>query len=307
MKIIITAPAHPVLKERLQNKGFHVVYQPSISYNELLEIIADASGLVVTTRLTVDAALLEKASNLKWVGRLGSGVELIDTSYAAERNIAVISTPEGNRNAVAEHCLGLLLNLTNHISRSFAEVKQGLWLRNENRGTELKGKTVGIIGFGNTGSSFAALLKPFGVNVLVYDKYRTGFEDDNVEKVGLEEIQKEAHVISLHLPLTAETFHFANEAFFSALRRQPFFITTCRGKVTDTAALIHALEHGRVAGAALDVLENEKINALTEKQQAEFNFLSAHPNVILTPHIAGYSHEAFQKMSETLLQKLGFD
>ncbi len=303
--IIITANAHPVLAETLIQRGYEVLYAPDITYEELSEKIASVTGLVVTTRLKIDKAILEKASRLKWIGRLGSGLELIDLAYAAEKNIQCISTPEGNRNAVAEHALGLLLNLTNNITKSQLDVRNGNWLREENRGIEMSGKTVGIVGYGNTGQAFTKLLMAFDITVLAYDKYKFDFGTVAVKEANLEQLCRYADVISFHVPLTGETKYMADEHFFDALKQKPFIINTSRGKVVKTSALITALKEGKISGAALDVLENENISNLHEEEKELLSFLQKQDNVVLTPHIAGYSVEAFYKMSKILLEKLG--
>ena len=303
--IIITAQAHPILTETLQEKGYHLLYAPDITYEELYDMAEQATGLVVTTRIKIDKPLLDKATGLEWIGRLGSGLELIDLDYAASKNILCLSSPEGNRNAVAEHALGMLLNLTNHISKSQQEVRKGQWIREENRGMELSGKTIGIIGYGNTGAAFTKLLLAFDVTVLAYDKYKYGFGDKYIKEANLEQIGRYADVISFHLPLTDETRHMADEHFFSLLERQPYIINTSRGKVIKTAALVEAIRQKQVKGAALDVLENENLQKMSETEKQEFDFLTNREDVLITPHIAGYSHEAFYKMSVVLLEKLG--
>lgn len=304
-KVIVTATAHDYLLTQLKLRGYEVLYLPKINYEELFDHMSDAEGLVVTTRVKVDRQLIERAKNLKWIGRLGSGMELIDVEFAESKGIKCISTPEGNRHAVAEHALGMLLGLMNNIYTSHRQLTQGKWVRDENRGVELSGKTVGIVGFGNTGSAFARVLQSFEVTVLAYDKYKFGFGKEYIKEASFEQLCRYSDVISFNVPLTTETFHMADKQFFNCLERKPWLLNTSRGKIVQLDSLKTALEMKQIAGAGLDVLENEKLDSFTEREKEMLNWLLDQPNVIITPHIAGYSQEAFYKMGKVLLEKLG--
>jgi D-3-phosphoglycerate dehydrogenase len=304
-KVMITAFSHPYLKMELERAGYEVIEAFDIKYQELVQEISGYTGLIVTTRLKIDQSLLDQSTSLKWIGRLGSGMEMIDVKYAESIGIKCVSSPEGNRDAVAEHTLGMMLSLLHNICIANNQVKDGVWLRDDNRGTELGGKTVGVIGFGNTGGRVADLLGSFGVKVLAYDAYKKGFGGGHIVESNLQDVFDFSDIISLHLPLTTETFHFADDAFFRSLKKVPLFLNMCRGKVMETSALIRALDDGTIMGAGLDVLENEDFTTYSVSEKEQFQLLAKKNNVVMTPHIAGYSHEALLKMAKVVLVKLG--
>ncbi|NDA62448.1 MAG: hydroxyacid dehydrogenase [Chitinophagia bacterium] len=303
--VLITAPTHPCLQEGLQQAGYTIEVHERPNRAWLLEQISRFTGMVISTHPQLDAALLEQAKQLQWIARLGSGMEHIDTVYAEKKGIRCISSPEGNCGSVGEHVLAMVLSLLRNIPISSGEVKQGIWIREMQRHEELSGKTIGIIGYGHTGAAFARLLEPFGVKVLAHDKYKSGFSNQYVRESTIEAVKEQADIISLHLPLTEETRWYADINFFEALQRQPLFINAARGGLVDTDALCMALERNKIGGAALDVLENEQLTTYSGKEREQLQYLLGHNRVLITPHIAGYSKQAFRKMSEVILQKLG--
>jgi D-3-phosphoglycerate dehydrogenase len=303
-KVLITAFVHPSLAPALTAMGYELVVNEKINRDELMATIREYTGIIITTRLIIDKAVLDQAIQLKWLGRLGSGMEIVDTACATQKNIQCFSSPEGNCDAVAEWCLGTLISLRRNILLAAQEVKQAEWIRENNRGWELKGKTVGIIGYGNTGQAFASFLAPFGVKVLAHDKYKQGFGSGHVVESSLEEILEKADVVSFHLPLSEETQHYANEDFLKKLQRKPYLLNSSRGSVLDTGALQRALDAGWIAGAGLDVLENEQLATYLAHEKQQLHDLTHRSNVIITPHIAGYSHEALFKMADIIVHKL---
>lgn len=304
-KVLITAKAHPYLIDYLTEKGYQVMYHPAISYEEVYQNIHGCLGLIVTTRIKVDKQILDNAPTLQWIGRLGSGMEMIDVAYATHKGIRCVSSPEGNCDAVGEQVVGMLIGLFANLLRSNIQLRENIWEREKNRGIELKGRTVGIIGYGNTGSAVAHKLRGFECTVMAYDKYRTGFGDEFVQEVSLEDIHRHADVVSVHLPLTDETQHMVNQQFLDAFAGPVYLVNTSRGKIMDTAAVIDGLKSGHVAGACLDVLENEKLDTMNETERAQFDFLLHSDHVFLTPHIGGYTHEAAYKTAHLVLKKLG--
>jgi len=305
-KVLITDFVHDLLIEDLEDAGFEAVYLPKIKLDEVKAIIHRYCVVVINTKTVMDRDMIDKAINLKLIVRLGSGLDIIDLEYAKQKNVKVVNTPEGNRNAVAEHALGLLLSLFNNICISNREVKVMQWNREKNRGIELDGKTIGIIGFGNTGSQFAKKLSGFDVNILAFDKYKQRFADNirYVKETSLDSIFKEADVISFHVPLTKETKYFFNKEFIEKVKKDFYLINTSRGMVVNTEDLIEGLETGKVKGAVLDVLENEKLSSYSPAEMKMYKKLFSMANVVVTPHIAGWTNESKIKIAELSLKNI---
>jgi D-3-phosphoglycerate dehydrogenase len=306
MKILITDNVHDLLPERLKGKGFDVTYLPDIGWDGVYDIIDDYCAIVINTKTRMNKKMLDKARKLKLIVRLGSGLDIIDLDYAGKKNIIVERTPEGNRNAVAEHALGMLLSLMNKIVVSNNEVKDFQWNREKNRGVELEGKTIGIIGFGNTGSRFAWKLKHFDVKILAFDKYKQRFDENFrfVVKASMDQLWEECDVLSLHIPLTEETKCLVDESFINKFRKDIYLINTSRGKIINTKDLIKELESGKIKGAALDVLENEKPGTYTDDEKVLYGKMFSMENVIVTPHIAGWTIESREKIAKYSYDKI---
>lgn len=304
--VLITDDCHPLLIEGLERLGFVCHFNPNCTPEQVDEIVHAYYGMIVNSKIRADRVFLNEAKNLRFIGRLGSGMEIIDREFAAQKGIAVLSSPEGNRNAVAEQALGMLLALANNLLRADRETRENLWRREANRGFELSGRTIGIIGFGHTGSRFAHKLAGMEMTVLAYDKYKTGYAADMpwVQETDLDTIQKHADIISLHLPLTQETRHLVDEAFLERCKPGLILINTSRGACVKTKDLVKALENKTVGGACLDVFENEKPATYSTEEAGLYRRLYALENVVVSPHIAGWTFESKRKLAEVLLEKI---
>lgn len=303
-RILVLDKGHAVLEEILLEAGFEIDYQPQITREELLEVIAGYQALIVRSKLLIDKEVIDRAVNLKVIGRIGAGMDAIDVDYAEKKGIACINSPEGNRDAVGEHCLGLLLALFNKICIADMQVRKGLWLREENRGLEIKGKTIGIIGYGNMGRSFAQRLSGFDCKVIAYDKYKTNYSDAFAQECSLEEIFSQSDVLSFHTPLTEETKYMFNKSFIQNFKKPFYLLNTSRGKVVNTKDLLEALNEGKILGAGLDVLEFEAFSNELQNTPSELQDLFSRNNVVLTPHVAGWSVESNYKLSYFLAKKI---
>jgi len=307
MQVLFIDTAHDILKQRLEKMGFECHFFPDYNYQDYLKCISEYDGLIIRSKIKLDKQILQKADKLKFIGRVGAGMENIDLTYAKSKGIVCINSPEGNRDAVAEHAVGMILALRNHLIRVNTEVRQGIWLRAENRGFEMKGKTLAIIGYGYMGKAFAQRLSGFQMNVIAYDKYLKNFSDQFVKEVKLDEVYEKADIISFHVPLTTETRFMFNESWISKMKKPFYLINTARGPVVNTQDLLNAMEGNKVLGAALDVLEFEGTSFENLNQShlsLTYTQLLKSDKVILSPHIAGWTIESHIKLSSVIADKI---
>lgn len=306
MQVLFIDETHPVLSEELEAMGFQCNFMSNFSKEALKKQIADYQGLVVRSK-KIDKEILENADNLKFIARVGAGMENIDEEYASSKGIICLNSPEGNRDAVGEHSLAMLLNLFNNINKADKELRNGKWLREENRGLEIKGKTIGVFGYGNMGSAFAQRLKGFDCKVLAYDKYKEGYGNEFVEESNLESFMQKVDVVSFHIPLTEETNFLINDNFIKGFKKDIFIINTSRGKILKTDDLVKNLKTGKVRGACLDVFEYESTsfeNFFQGEKNESFQYLIESEKAILTPHVAGWTHESKYKLCKVLADKI---
>lgn len=303
-KILIADHMHLSITDMLLSIGYEPVYMPEIARDQLKVELLGTVGLIIRSKTVVDADLLAGADKLKFIARAGAGMDLIDLEFARKKNIQLINAPEGNRDAVGEHVIGMLLALMHNIRQSSMEVSKGLWKREENRGFELKGKTVGIIGFGNMGSSLARKLSGFDCRVLAYDKNPSGFSGGLAEEVSLEDLQRQSEILSLHVPLSSETSRWIDRKFLAKMPRLKYVVNTARGEILVLKDLVDLLQAGQIKGACLDVLENEKILNMKGDEKSTFDALANMDNVIISPHIAGWTFESYERINEILIKKI---
>ncbi len=301
-KILIADKLHPIFKEKAEKLGYTIDDRPGISREEALAVIHEYTGIAIRTKFNIDKALIDAGHSLKFIARAGAGMDNIDTSYTNEKGIVCINAPEGNRTAVAEHTIGMLLSLMNNLRKADIEVRNGIWDREGNRGYELKGKTVGIIGYGFMGKSLAKRLKSFEVDVIAFDKYKSGYSDEFAREVSMEQIVKHSDILSLHIPLKKETNQLVNDEYLFHFKKPIFFLNTSRGEIVNTQAVLNAIKQGKILGAGLDVLQVEKFPEM--EAQSWYNELKNEGRVILSPHVAGWTIESYRKISEVLAEKL---
>ncbi|MFH0865243.1 MAG: NAD(P)-dependent oxidoreductase [Bacteroidota bacterium] len=306
-KILIIDTVNPCLKEELEKEGFVCGDGTALSKQEIEKVIHEYTGIIIRSRIFIDNSFIDKAIKLEFIGRAGSGMDGIDVSYAEKKGIKCFNSPEGNRDALGEHALGMLLALMNNMLRADRQVREGKWMRDENRGEEIKGKTIGIIGYGNMGGAFAQRLKGFETNIIAYDKYKNNYSDEYVTEVSLEEIFERTDILSLHVPLAEETHYMVNENFIQKFKNNFWLINTSRGPVVKTDDLVKYLKNEKIKGCVLDVIEYEETSfeMLNSKTLPEpWKYLTTSYRVILTPHIAGWTKESKIKLAKILAEKI---
>lgn len=294
----------PNIQALLQDLGFTTDYMPYITPEKVTTIIGEYQGLILRSKMKIDINFLEKAPNLKFIARAGAGIDQIDEAYLQKRNIQLFNAPEGNRDAVGEHAIGMLLALFNKLHTADAEVRQKQWKREYNRGIEIMGKTVGIIGYGNMGKAFAKRLSGFGCTILAYDINPRVASDDFAQIVQLNTIFEQASILSLHTPLTPLSKNMLDKKFLDSFKNPFYLINTARGPIANFNSIKYGIEQGIILGACLDVLENEKLGTLTKEQEEDFDFLCEQPNIIFSPHVGGWTHESYKRINEVLAQKI---
>lgn len=304
VKVLIIDDVHELLIVGLEQVGYQVSYLPNSTRAEIIQVIAPFEVLVVRTKTQINKEIIDAAPNLKIIARAGSGLDNIELDYAQQKDIQCFNAGEANADAVGEHTLGMLLALLRNIAIADSQVRNRIWDRAGNRGYELNGKTIGIIGYGNTGKAFAKKLAGFDVQILAYDKYLSNYSDKNAQEATLEQIFENADVLSLHIPLTFETKNWINGHFLASFKKNIYLLNMCRGEVLNMAETIEFINEGRIIGACFDVLENENLKTLSNPQQKEFDYLINNKKVLLTPHIAGWTFESYEKIAQTILLKL---
>lgn len=304
--VLVSDYVHPILIEGLEERGYRVIYDRNFPPSDLDRIIGSLSGIVINTKMKMYADRIAKAEKLEFIARLGSGLDIIDLEAAQSRNIQVISTPEGNCDSVAEHAIGMLLSLSNNIIKADPELRSGLWDREGNRGFEISGKTIGIVGMGNTGRAISKKLSCWGLEMVYSDPYVLDLPPNMnyLKAVNADQLAEVSDIISLHVQLTPETFHMVDTAFLNKCKKGVIIINSSRGAVVDTPALLSALQSGQLGGACLDVFENEKPDTFSTEEKKMYQALYAMPNVVLSPHIAGWTRESLQRIAEVMLRKL---
>ncbi|MEQ9378368.1 MAG: NAD(P)-dependent oxidoreductase [Imperialibacter sp.] len=302
--VLIVDEMHPSIVPLLESEGYKVDYEPQITAGEVLDRVAEYSGLVVRSKLLINKLFLEKCVKLEFIARAGAGMDQIDVKAAESKGIYLLNAPEGNQDALAEHSIAMLLTLFNNLLVGDAQIRSKVWDREGNRGYELKGKTVAIIGFGHMGDAFARRLTSFGCKVIAYDKFKRGFSNMRVEEASMMEVYVEADIVSLNVPLTAETRQMVNAEFFERFQKPIWLLNTSRGEVVVLKDLLSGLKSGKIRGAALDVLENEKLHSFTQEQESTFGELVKMRNVLFSPHVAGWSFESYERINQVLVEKI---